>query len=474
MPSTPRLGQSWLGVCAFVAVVASVPIGWFWMRSRGASAAEAGDLVHVVKRAEFVHVITDKGEIESSSNDEIRCQVQAQSGSMGTAILSIVAEGTNVEPGDELLKFDSAVLDAERQKQKIACNASAAKVAKAGNTLKTATIALKEYEEGLFKQEEQTGQADVLLKEENHVQAQKRLEFSTKLAAKGYIAHAEVAIDRLAEKKAATELEAARIKLQVLREFTREKKILELQSTIDTARAELEAEVSTHELDLEKLRLIEAQIAKCTVTAPVAGQVVYPEPFWSGNSRVQVGVGVTVREGQLVLRLPDFKKMQVNAKVHESKVHRIVPDMPATLRIEPLPQVGDLTGKVIKVKEYPEEDNFWRASKEYSVLIEIPDAPKSLRPGMTAEVKILVEQRSNELLVPVQAVIERDGRQFCAVRNADGWQPREIKTSSSNDKFLVVDDGLTENETVLLNLRDRADSLGLADDESPDEALARP
>jgi len=447
-----------------VAVVASVPLGWSWIQSHSGPAVDAGELVHVVKRAEFVHVVTDKGEIESSSNDEIRCRVQAQSGSMGTAILSIVAEGTNVEPGDELVQFDSALLDAERQKQKIACNASAAKVAKAANTLKTAAIARKEYEEGLFKQEEQTGQADVLLKEENHVQAQKRLEFSTKLAAKGYIAHAEVAIDRLAEKKAATELEAARIKLQVLREFTREKKILELQSAIDTARAELEAETSTHELDIEKLRLIEAQIDECTVVAPVAGQVVYPEPFWNGNSRVQVGVGVTVREGQLVLRLPDFKKMQVNAKVHESKVHRITTDMPATVRIEPLPHIGDLSGKVIKVKEYPEEDNFWRASKDYSVLIEIPDAPRSLRPGMTAEVKVLVERRPNELLAPVQAVIERDGRRFCAVRQAGVWQAREIKTSSSNEKFLIVEDGLAENDVVLLNIRDRADSLDLAAD----------
>lgn len=466
-PIALRRGGTWTGGLAIVACVVGMPLLW-WGFLPITSQSEAGKdhLVHTVSRGQFVHEITERGEIESSSNDELRCQVKAINGT-GTAILRIVAEGATVNPGEELIAFDSAALEAERQKQQIACNTSAAKMAKANNAYKTAVISKREYDEGTYKQDDVTAQTEIDLKEGNLRQAEQRVLYSSRLAAKGYIAKGELEADELALKKAVGELDVARTKLQVLREFTREKKLLEFEGNIDTAKNELEAETNSHALDLEKLKSIETQLEKCVIRAPVAGQVVYPPPFWSGDSEVRVGVGIVIREGQRVLRLPDLTKMQVNAKIHESKIHHVKVDMAATVKLEAMPDAAELKGKVIQVKEYPEESNFWNSTKQYSTVIELDHAAQGTRPGMTAEVKIHIESQTDVLTVPVQAVVERAGTFYCARRAGSGWDVREVKVGPNSDKFVVILDGLDEGDEVMLDLREHATDLGIPEGHTP-------
>ena len=65
----------------------------------------------------------------------------------------------------------------------------------------------------------------------------------------------------------------------------------------------------------------------------------------------------------------------------------------------------------------------WRGGgvKEYQTEVSIDDLPKEagLRPGMTAEVKILIRDVENALTVPVQAVTELDGEHVAYVVSAE-------------------------------------------------------
>ncbi len=66
------------------------------------SSSENGAFLHTVQRAEFVLKVTEKGEIESAENVNVRCEVAQRSG-RGVKILEIVSEGTLVKEGDFLL-----------------------------------------------------------------------------------------------------------------------------------------------------------------------------------------------------------------------------------------------------------------------------------------------------------------------------------------------------------------------------------
>jgi hypothetical protein len=163
--------------------------------------------------------------------------------------------------------------------------------------------------------------------------------------------------------------------------------------------------------------------------------------------------------------MPDPTQMRVKAKIAESKIDRLKTKMPATMQIEGLPGVV-LKGSVSKVNDFPAEGNWFNASvKEYEVTVDVVDPPPGLRPGMTAQVAIRVEQVPEALQVPVQAVAEIEGRHFCLVRQDGGkLTPRAVALGTSNDKFLVIREGLQADEELLLDPRDRLKKMTLPEE----------
>jgi len=163
------------------------------------------------------------------------------------------------------------------------------------------------------------------------------------------------------------------------------------------------------------------------------------------------------------------------AKVAESRIDLIKKDMPASFEIEGLPGVK-LEGKVIKVNEYPVPDNWFNANvKEYATTIQVNDPPAGLRPGMTAKVAIRVETLPDVLQVPIQAVVQRGGKHYCLLaRPGVAIEPREVLIGSTNEKFLVIRDGLSRDDLVLMNPRVHMNRLHFpeAEEAAGDEKLA--
>jgi len=62
-----------------------------------------------VERGEFVSLVLDQGEVQSSENVEIRCEVKAQSRSLN--VIELVNEGTRVSGGDFLVRLDSSAFE---------------------------------------------------------------------------------------------------------------------------------------------------------------------------------------------------------------------------------------------------------------------------------------------------------------------------------------------------------------------------
>ena len=75
-------------------------------------------LLHLVERSNFEAFVTEPGDITSSSNVEVRCEVESR-GSAGVTIVSLCEEGTEVQKDDLLLQFDDSVLQNELIAQKI-------------------------------------------------------------------------------------------------------------------------------------------------------------------------------------------------------------------------------------------------------------------------------------------------------------------------------------------------------------------
>ena len=70
---------------------------------------------------------------------------------------------------------------------------------------------------------------------------------------------------------------------------------------------------------------------------------------------------------------------------------------------------------------------------------------------MTAEVKIRVQTIPNVLQVPVQAIVEHGGKNYCLLYDKEaGWSKQEVKVGSTNDKTVVILEGLKAGDKVVM------------------------
>ena len=401
-----------------------------------------------VKPAALPITVTDKGALESSKSQDVFCQVEGT-----TAIIMILPEGTKVKKGDLVCELDSASLNDSLTNQKIATQGAEASFQNAKLTREVAKIAVKEYEEGIFLQDKATCEGEIKLAQSDLARSSDRVDWAVRMYEKGYVSKAAKVSEELNFQKANFALEQAQSKLHVLLDYTKGKTIKELRSEVEKARSDELAKEQTYQLERTKEAKLVKQIANCKLFAPGDGIVVYANDTSRsfGNNAPQIEEGATVRERQKIFSLPDITQMQVNTKVHESQIDKITHDMKARIRVDAFSDT-ELAGTVLDVAPLPDPNSIFSSDvKVYTTRVKIDNPLPGLRPGMNAEVTILVDRKENVLSVPVQAIIDYSGKDHVALRTPSGFERREVELGATNDRFVEVTKGITAGAVVALN-----------------------
>ena len=309
---TERRGISKVWLLVGIAVLAMIALGGlYWSRSGSNNETVIEPILVSVERGEFVSQVLDQGEIQSSDNVEIRCQVRARNGDVG--VLSIIPEGTIVSGGEILVKLDSTSFEKELEEQKVSVANAETQVIQAEADHSAAIATLKEYEQGVFVEAQKTiqnevfdAEAEISTARQEITQAEAVLEHSKKLQNKGFITDQQLESDtfsveraRFTLRRAENSLDLAKEKLSVLENITREKEVNILKSDIKAANIRLANQREEKKVELAKLAEINTQIENCTVRVPPevdGGQVVYGKE----NSRG--------REEWVLKRAPRFAK----------------------------------------------------------------------------------------------------------------------------------------------------------------------
>lgn len=425
-----------------------------------------------VSKGGFDHIVMEQGEIESSSNIEVACQVKSRGGS-GTSILWAIDEGTRVKKGDKLVELDSSSLEDLLNAEKLLVIGAEANVTTATAAVEQAKIARQEYLEGVFKTEERTIKSEMAVAEQDLRKAKLAMQSTERLVAKGLVNSLQMEADKFAVANAQNMLEGAEGRLRVLQNLTRQKFLVQYDSDIEAAEATLSAMRSELAEKQREYADLEQQLENCVIYAPAEGVVVHANKFSSrgGGAEFVVEEGATVRERQALINLPDPTKMQVKCTVNESRITLITPGMPVKIRIDALPD-ADLRGVVTKVNRYAEPGSWFSSSvKEYAVLVRIIDPPENIRTGMTAETQIFVEQLEEAIQVPIQGLYQHGEEMYSLVQKGeDKFETRLVKVNATNDTSASISEGLEADENVILNLREHLNLMDLpeltADDNS--------
>ena len=442
-----RLARRLLLLLVLLAGLAAVAYSTTRLLSTPADGQGASLSTYQVEPGELLITVTEDGNVESASNIDIKCQVAG-----GSAILWIIEDGKQVKKGDKLVELDASALEDEINTQKITYSKAQAAVIQSQKNYDVAQIAVQEYEQGTLKKEVEDATAQIIISEESMRSAQNSLAYSERMFQRGYISELELEAQQFAVRRATLELDSANTAKTVLEKFTKIKTLTDLKSQVETAKATMKSDRAAFALEESKLRRLETQLANCTIVAPQDGMVVYAnERSRFGQQSVTIEEGATVRDRQTIFRLPDLSQMQVKVKVHETKVDELRPGLPARINI----QRDQFQGVVTSIGNQPEPTSWFSGNvKEYGTLVEILGTPKALRPGMTAEVEILVARLQNILMLPVSAVVELRGKFCCWVKTpAGGVERRALLLGKSNDKFVEVQDGVKAGDLVVRNPR---------------------
>ena len=400
-------------------------------------------------------------------------------------IVGLVPEGKLVQKGDLLILFDAAPFQDEiRRSEALLAQAQAEheratqdynlqlaqnqeEVATARQKLERSRLELQDVVEGKGRLREQEAQAAVMNAERELSKVKAAHEDLQPLLAEGFITRQE--LDRAAQavERAAEDLELARQRQQSLLRFGRpvelsqaradaeltEDTLRQLGSTarfrLDQKKAAIAAAASRVHEASSRLALVKDQLARTEVRADVAGIVVY-RPVFQGNEQRKPQVGDQVWANQPLLILPDVSRMVVETRVRETDVHKVTASQRVAVSVDAYPDLR-LHGKVTLVGTLAQEAPDRQGARFFGVTVELDGTDPRLRPGMTARVEILVEERAKAVHVPLDAVFEREGRTIVWVAGRAGVEAREVVLGPSNANFVVVERGLAAGEIVCLS-----------------------
>ncbi len=459
--STSRRGGA-LGVVVLVLLaVGLIAGGVYWYKGRNKATKNESLIFAAVERGTFVHEVNGKGSAESAKNTDVASQVEGNA-----TVIYLIPEGTDVKKGELLVELDSSSVDEKLDSQVVTTNTSRATLNSSRATLRSAEISLEEYVEGTFESSWLDYENEVFSQEQTRKQQADTTRFTERLLNMGYSTELQFEVDKVAEEKAKNSLAVANLKKLTLLKYTSEKQITSLMSDIETARAKVDSDKNSYNINLNRENRYRAQSANCKIKAPQDGQVVYANQDSRRMSEADmIKEGSTVRQRQVLIRLPDKGQMQVKTMINESNISSVKVGMPAKITFDSLPN-RVIEGEVVKVNQYPEI--VWMSSaKDYVTLVKIKDPTEELRTGLTAQVRIIADEQPDVLMVPVQCVTEYGKKTYCITYNEGVWGYKEVLLGASNEKQVIILDGLEEGERVVSGARLYREKVAFPDPSEP-------
>lgn len=209
------------------------------------------------------------------------------------------------------------------------------------------------------------------------------------------------------------------------------------------ADARLKATAVALEVARDKLRYTE-------IEAPFDGTVIQRNV--QPGEVVVPGVTATV-EGKPQLVLADMSVMLVKTDLNQIDVAQVRKDLAAEITLDAIPD-KKFTAHVTRVAAAAATTNGRDAFPIETALDSSQDLA-AIKPGMTADVRVVIEKRPKVLLLPIEAVVNEGGKHRVKLRDAlSGGKAQvreaEIEVGARNDREIEITKGLDEGAEVMI------------------------
>ncbi len=464
-------------------------------------------LVAATRKGTLRITVTERGNLESSVTVNGVCEINTTQ----IKIIQLVPEGTKVNKGEVVCKFDSSEIDKNiaqqdikvkqanariettRQEMEIQRNKGESDIIEAKVQLTLADLDLEKYQKGDYPADTTKQKGEIGLKKKDFEESKNKLDSYRGLMKKGFKTPEQLRIQEMEVARYQLQYESSLLELKVKETYEYRRKTTEFTAKaeqaskkVDQAKAtakaqftkassEFESAKATADIEQQQFKEYLKQKDKTVLRAEQPGIVAYANDSWYDSSR-QIREGATVYSLQKIFTLPDMTQMQVKVNIHESLIKKLRVGQKAEVRIDAFPNLV-FVGTVKSVSQLADSTRPWLTGgvKQYPTIVKLDDLQGyDLKPGMTAEARVMVGELNDVLMVPVQAIAEHKGEFFAFVEKPGSIERRQVKIGDNNETHVQVIEGLKESETVALDARLRAAAEFKLDEDKPAPDAAKP
>jgi HlyD family secretion protein len=385
-----------------LALVAAAAGGGYWWQSR-ADNGEVKYRLAKVERGPMAAVVVASGTLNAVTTVQVGSQISGQ-------VKEIHADfNTPVKKGQVIARIDPATYELRVNQTRADLDAAESAVAVARS--------------GLAAQQAEVGRVKIAL-----VDAERDLARKKMLVDKKFISPAEL-------DKARTVLDTTREELKAV------------QAQIEVGEAQVRTALAAVKQRESLLRQAQVDLERTIIRAPVDGTVILR------NVDAGQTVAASLQAPVLFTIARDLRDMQVEAAIDEADVGRLRVAMPASFAVDAFPR-RSFSGEIRQIRKSPQNV---QNVVSYTVVISARNPELALLPGMTANVRIVVEERASALKVPNAALRWRPAE---ADAPADLPKPRPRERRST---VYVLQNGEPRAVEVRLGLNDGSSTELVAD-----------
>ncbi len=268
---------------------------------------------------------------------------------------------------------------------------------------------------------------------------------------KASLATAQAQLEKDQANLAYTKLDSARQARLVKQDSASQDAADSAKNAYDQALAQIDldkASILQHEAALSAAQV---NLDYTNIVSPVDGTVV------SRNVTIGQTVAASFQTPTLFLIATDLTKMQVDTNVSESDIGGIKEGDKAVFAVEAFAN-RNFTGDVIQVRQAPQTV---QNVVTYDVVVDADNRDLLLKPGMTATMRVVTDERAGVLRVPDQALRFSPsgliGGSNRAAGSAQLWVLRDgqaaataVKLGLDDDSYTEILEGLKEGDQVIV------------------------
>ncbi|MEP7343497.1 MAG: efflux RND transporter periplasmic adaptor subunit [Acidobacteriota bacterium] len=261
--------------------------------------------------------------------------------------------------------------------------------------------------------------------------------------------------------------EQAKLKAKIPAEVQARREYQEAQLTLEKSKTEYDnhlakveqkkkeqaAELQVKTIDKNKLDVqlnrAKSNLDGLRIKAPSDGMVIYNEHY---NERRKLQVGDVIWGGWPIIRLPDLTEMEVLALVNEVDGPKLSIGAQAEIKLDSYPDTV-ISGAVKEIAQTAVKASRMSSAKIFRVTISLDrTATEVMKPGMSAQISVIIGETPSQLLVPRSAV-KFDKQAAIVVRPEANDTKRQIAVTilaADANSYSVADNGaLKEGDRIL-------------------------